>query len=977
MRTALLAVLFLLAAAPAAVAQPMSGPFTVGGTAPDFATLADASAALVTRGVSGPVALRLRPGTYQENGGASPVLVLPGTIAGLSPVNRLTIEPDVAAGGTVDNVILKADFSQFVVPHTLVIVRTDHTTFRNLTFADGDSMDTPAFALISVATDAANPTLEGLEVDGCVFLGTPHFPVYGTDQGIASVREVVSATITGNRFVRICRGINSTEGLTTLTTMVVAGNQFLQGFRAPGARGLAMDLTCLFAHVTRNTIDFAGGSGAIGGIQLRLTRAALVERNLVTGRVNDGNVEPFTGISVQSAPAQVDSIVIANNVVVVTPASNTAHGISLHTPNARVLYNTVLHGGGPGPGHVGVRTIGADAVLLNNIVITDQIFAVLDLGIAGQSAGIVSDFNVLFSNDPFTTLVRHNDVSYPSLAAYQAGTGLDAHSASKSVLFAEGFRLDECQAQDPDLIGTPVAGVTTDHDGVPRDPVLPFRGAFEGVRVASVWSDGFRAGLDGMPFSLAAGDFYDGDGDADIVVPDYDNQQVRLFRNLAPARSFTLTGAMLTSPNPTVAKLVDFDGDGHLDLFVGCDGPVVDVFWGEASGGFAPRVTVATAGRVQSLEHLPQNGLLPAALVTTEDDGFVSNAGYLGFIINLGGRQLCHDVLHRQGPPPSFGYVPDTIQTAMTDLAIGDLDGTGALEVIALGAPLSQRDVIVFHDMGRLFINNRPCNEAVFEAPREEFDFHTASYLGHNSSIVIGDFDGDGDRDLLTTTASEDACRLIRNGGGLSFSADTIPAPRSRGLVTLDFEGDGDLDFITTNRTLADRGITLFVNDGAGQFEALPNCFFPFASGFPHGIVSSDFDGDGRPDIAIASSFDSLFVIYNNGLPVTGVEPDPVLSGVADFSLAQNHPNPFGRATTIAFRLPRASHVRVTVYDIAGRQVATLLEGTRTAGVHTAVWDGRSGAGTAARGVYFCRLAATPAEGGRAFASVRKMILLR
>ena len=186
--------------------------------------------------------------------------------------------------------------------------------------------------------------------------------------------------------------------------------------------------------------------------------------------------------------------------------------------------------------------VGANGTVLNNIMIAAPVFVVLDLGSAGQTPGLVSDFNVIFAPDVPTGLVRHDGTNFTTLAGYQAATGLDAHSVSKSVLFSDLFHLDDCQAQDPDLIGTPIAGINIDYDGQPRHPTQPFRGADEAVRTLGMFEDGFRAGLPGAPLSLAAGDFFDGDGDADIAAPDYQNQQVLLFRNLAPARSFTHTG---------------------------------------------------------------------------------------------------------------------------------------------------------------------------------------------------------------------------------------------------------------------------------------------------------------------------------------------------------------------------------------------------------------------------------------------------
>jgi len=75
------------------------------------------------------------------------------------------------------------------------------------------------------------------------------------------------------------------------------------------------------------------------------------------------------------------------------------------------------------------------------------------------------------------------------------------------------------------------------------------------------------------------------------------------------------------------------------------------------------------------------------------------------------------------------------------------------------------------------------------------------------------------------------------------------------------------------------------------------------------------------------------------------------------FELAQNFPNPFPASTRIRFSLPQEQHVTLSVFDVTGRRVATLVDGPLAAGGHEALWDGvtRPG-GTAAAGVYFYKL---------------------
>jgi len=89
-------------------------------------------------------------------------------------------------------------------------------------------------------------------------------------------------------------------------------------------------------------------------------------------------------------------------------------------------------------------------------------------------------------------------------------------------------------------------------------------------------------------------------------------------------------------------------------------------------------------------------------------------------------------------------------------------------------------------------------------------------------------------------------------------------------------------------------------------------------------------------------------------------------------ALSQNYPNPFNPSTTIRYDLAEPVSVQLSIYDAAGRLVRTLVDETRPAGFHEAVWDGRTSTGlNAASGIYFYRIVAGE------FVETRKMILLR
>lgn len=64
------------------------------------------------------------------------------------------------------------------------------------------------------------------------------------------------------------------------------------------------------------------------------------------------------------------------------------------------------------------------------------------------------------------------------------------------------------------------------------------------------------------------------------------------------------------------------------------------------------------------------------------------------------------------------------------------------------------------------------------------------------------------------------------------------------------------------------------------------------------------------------------------------------------------HPDPFNPITRMEYSLPEACNVRLEVYDVAGRRIATLVDGRQEAGGHSLSWD----AAGFDSGVYFCRL---------------------
>lgn len=93
-------------------------------------------------------------------------------------------------------------------------------------------------------------------------------------------------------------------------------------------------------------------------------------------------------------------------------------------------------------------------------------------------------------------------------------------------------------------------------------------------------------------------------------------------------------------------------------------------------------------------------------------------------------------------------------------------------------------------------------------------------------------------------------------------------------------------------------------------------------------------------------------------IPV-GVEEGKTGAPVSGLALLQNNPNPFSNKTQIALQLSKPGPVTLEVYDLLGKKVASLTQGTLAAGAHEADWDGRNTQGEkVAPGVYFYRLTA-------------------
>jgi hypothetical protein len=107
--------------------------------------------------------------------------------------------------------------------------------------------------------------------------------------------------------------------------------------------------------------------------------------------------------------------------------------------------------------------------------------------------------------------------------------------------------------------------------------------------------------------------------------------------------------------------------------------------------------------------------------------------------------------------------------------------------------------------------------------------------------------------------------------------------------------------------------------------------------------------------------------IWFNGSGIT-TEIDPISEIIPqNFSLSQNYPNPFNPVTKISFAIPKNNFVTLKIYDISGREVATLINKEMTAGEYEATFD----ATKLSSGVYFYKISSGN------FSDVKKMMLIK
>ncbi|MFO7656622.1 MAG: right-handed parallel beta-helix repeat-containing protein [Bacteroidales bacterium] len=143
-----------------------------------------------------------------------------------------------------------------------------------------------------------------------------------------------------------------------------------------------------------------------------------------------------------------------------------------------------------------------------------------------------------------------------------------------------------------------------------------------------------------------------------------------------------------------------------------------------------------------------------------------------------------------------------------------------------------------------------------------------------------------------------------------------------------------------------------------------PSPYFPFEY-FPDFNLSLDRNGNSRP---YDDKWDIGAYEYDGS---TSIKTD---KNVTDrFSYSQNYPNPFSTSTTICFNVTETGHYSLKIFDISGREIAILLDGTIPTGHQQIIWNGTNSAGhQVGSGVYFYQL-----KTNNGFMGIKKVMLIR
>ncbi len=337
--------------------------------------------------------------------------------------------------------------------------------------------------------------------------------------------------------------------------------------------------------------------------------------------------------------------------------------------------------------------------------------------------------------------------------------------------------------------------------------------------------------------NLVVGDF-NGDGKSDLATANTDGNNVSVLLGTGRG-TFSKAVNYPVGSAPTSVAVGDFNGDGESDLAVATlDDNNVSVLLGSGKGTFAKAIGYSVGSFPSSVVGGDFNGDRKSDLVTANVRG-----NNVSVLLGAGKGTFAKAVNYSAGLSPC-------------SMIVGDFNGDGKSDLATANRGSATVSVLMGSGKGTFA---KPVNYSVGSSP---------------NCLAEGDFNGDGKSDLVTANSDNPGSNSVSvllgsSKGTFARAVNYGVGSRPTSVVVGDFNGDGKSDLATANfDDSGSNSVSVLLGSGKGTFAKAVNCS---ASSFPYSMVVGDFNGDRKSDLATANlgngSGNTVSVLLNSTTP--------------------------------------------------------------------------------------------------------------